>query len=267
MEEFNMNALIFHQVDLLDQLTLPRAYFSEDHMWGKNPVRLHQVENNQQFIRNVVREAKKRNIDFYIEIKEIGFPDELLELHPELMKENGAICATDEFWWRFLRDKVDELLEEIPDIAGIIVSPASRESKVSIVANACTCEQCKNYLPSDWYKNLFKAMYEPLQAKNKQLVVRDFAYTAAQQNVAIDAAASVSKNIVVAMKNTPPMIFTPPSPTTQGLAPCPTSKHGLNLTHGGSFLGWGFSLAVWLMTCKNVWPIAIQKMWLGYVQD
>src|ERR1035441_95612 len=46
-------------------------------------------------------------------------------------------------------------------------------------------------------------MYEPIQRAGKTLVVRDFAYNKADQNLVMDAVESVSPNIVAALKNTP----------------------------------------------------------------
>ena len=39
MEMFHMNALIFHQYDLMDQVVLPEQYFTEEEMWAYWPIR------------------------------------------------------------------------------------------------------------------------------------------------------------------------------------------------------------------------------------
>jgi hypothetical protein len=203
MEKTNLNALIFHQNDLIDQLVIPRAYFSEELMLQRWPVRLHTIDNNKQYIRKVIREAKLRGIRFFLEVKEIWYHEGILEFFPQLRKPDGALCPTDPFWWDFLSGKTQELLEDVPDIAGIIVSPATRESKISISTNRCSCDRCQKTSPLDWYTNLLGAMYDPLESKGKVLAVRDFSYTAEQQSLAINAASKVSGDIVIALKNTP----------------------------------------------------------------
>lgn len=240
MEKLGMNTLIFHQSDLTDQLVLPRAYFSSEMMWQRWPVRLHVVlDNNRQYIRKVAREARRRNIAFFLEVKEIWYPEGLIELHPELIRTNGVVCPTDPFWWEFVRKKYQELLEDIPDIAGIIVSPASRESRLSMVANPCKCDRCRTYDPKLWYANLFRAMYEPLHANGKTLVIRDFAYRREQQNMVIDSASLVAGDIVIALKNTP-HDFYPTFPNNPRIGQTGEHPQWAEFDTWGQFVGMGF---------------------------
>lgn len=203
MSRFGMNALIFHQNDLLDQLVYPQAYFPEDLMLSRWPIRLSTVRANRQYIRKVVREANRRGIDFYIEIKELWYPEGIVEQVPELLSAGGAVCRTHPFWWTFLQNKIDELLEAVPDIAGIIESPATHESKLSIAANPCRCERCRDTEPSEWYERLIRAMHAPLAKKGKKLVVRDFTFNSQNHDLILGAASRCSKDIVIALKNTP----------------------------------------------------------------
>jgi hypothetical protein len=239
MERTGMNALIFHQNDLIDQLVYPERYFSVETMWKRWPVRMHTVDNNRQYIRRVVAEANRRGIDFYLEVKELYYPEGLLELHPELRRADGAICASAPFWLEFLEAKTREMLEAIPEIAGIIVSPATRESKVSISTNTCTCEACQQADPGEWYYRLLDAMFRPLHEKGKTLVLRDFAYSAAQQNLAIDAAARCSPEIVIALKNTP-HDFYPTFPDNPRIGNIGDRQQWVEFDTWGQFFGIGF---------------------------
>jgi hypothetical protein len=203
MQRFDLNALIFHQNDILEDLVFPEEFFTDEIMWKRWPVRMHTIYQNRHYINKVVREAKEKGIGFYFEIKEVNFVDELLELVPGLRKDSGAICATDPFWWRLVDIKLRELIRAVPDFAGVIVSPGTRESKVSMSANACKCERCRSTDPTDWYRDLFAAMSKPLAEAGKTLAVRDFSYTADDQSRMIAAAGAVSKDIVISLKNTP----------------------------------------------------------------
>lgn len=203
MQKFDLNALVFHQNDLIDYLVEPQAYLSEEELWKYWPVRYCNIGTNIKYIRKVIQEAKKRGIDFYLEVKEIWYPEAILDKFPHLRGADGHICPTDPFWFEFLRVKTEEVLNVIPDLAGIIVSPATRESKVSISANQCTCERCRRTKEYDWYYQYLQALNEPLSRNGKTLVVRDFAYSTSSQGAVIEAAENVSRDIVIALKNVP----------------------------------------------------------------
>jgi hypothetical protein len=203
MDKFKLNALIFHQNDIVEHLVFPQAFFPEELMWKRWPVRMHSIYQNRHYIDKVVREAAARGIGFYVEIKEIWFVDPLLELVPGLRNADGSICAGHPFWWEFLDLKLRELLKAVPDLAGVIVSPGTRESKVSISTNTCTCARCQATDPTDWYANLLGAMHRPLAEHGKSLAVRDFSYSADQQSRMLDAARRVSGDIIISLKNTP----------------------------------------------------------------
>jgi hypothetical protein len=203
MTEFDLNALVFHQNDMVDHLVFPEALFSDALMWKRWPVRMHAIYQNRHYINKVVREAKQRGIGFYFEIKEISFVDSLLEIVPDLREANGAICPTNPFWWKLLDIKLRELMSAIPDFAGVIVSPGTRESKVSISTNACSCARCRATDPTTWYQDLLAAMHRPLAEHGKRFAVRDFSYSADDQSRMLTAAAAVSKDIVISLKNTP----------------------------------------------------------------
>lgn len=203
MEKFHMNALIFHQFDLLDQIILPEKYFSEEEMWTYWPIRYASIGANGHYIQKVIWEAKKRGIRFYFEVKEIWYPEALLDKYPDLRKESGHICPTEPFWFRFLEDKVRELSQRFPDMAGVIVSPATRESKVTISANQCRCVRCRKTSQEDWYYQYLKAIYTPLKTAGKDMIVRDFAYSTGAQSAVLEAARRCGDNIVFALKNVP----------------------------------------------------------------
>ena len=207
MEKMNMNTLIFHQDNLQDGLVWPVKYF--DAMQSQHKVvqgtheRGTQLKLASDYMRAVIAEAKKRNFKFFIEVTEIEYGDGLAELHPEILGAKGTICPTAPFWWDFLRAKYTELFEVLPDLDGVIVSPGTVESKISIAMGTCDCPNCSTTTHEEWYTNLIRSMYEPIQRAGKTLVVRDFAYNKADQNLVMKAVENVSPNIVAALKNTP----------------------------------------------------------------
>lgn len=239
MQDMNLNALIFHESELVDNLVLPKKYFSTEFMWKKNPVRYHVLMNNVLYMNKVARESKEKGIDFFPEIKEIFYPDGLLELFPELRNDDGTICATHPFWWDFVEAKVSELVELVPDLAGLIVSAGTRESMVSISANECECERCRNYDPVIWYANLLQAMYTPLIEKGKTLTVRDFSYSADQQSYIVNAATKVSEDIIISLKNTPHDYY-PTFPHNPEIGNVGNHAQWVEFDTWGQFYGVGF---------------------------
>ena len=66
MVKHGMNALIFHQNDLVEQLVFPEAYFDNDMMWDNWPVRRQGVLYQRDYINQVIKKAQQLNIDFYL---------------------------------------------------------------------------------------------------------------------------------------------------------------------------------------------------------
>lgn len=203
MEKEGLNAFIFHQNDLVDQLVFPEKYYDNDILWERWPVRRQGVLYQRDYMNGVIRRAKDKGIAFYLEIKEIYTLESIFELFPELRNADGTVCPNHPFWLEFLNVKFRELFELYPDIAGIIVSLGTRESPVSIAANRCHCERCRRTEELDWYVNVLKAMYGPISEAGKELIVRDFAYTAKQQSLMIQACEEVSDRIIIALKAQP----------------------------------------------------------------
>ncbi|MGD1029605.1 MAG: hypothetical protein ABSA05_00550 [Opitutaceae bacterium] len=203
MEELGFNTLILHQSDLPDYLVRPRSCFSDDFMAARNPTRWAVTHTGRNYIREVVRRAARAKLRVFLSSNEIGFADGLVELHPELLEEGSVVCPTHPFWWEFERAKFAEVISEIPGLGGFVVSPASRDGKLSFAVRNCDCARCRSYDPAAWYANLVRSIHEPVAAAGQTLVVRDYAYTREEQNHVVYACSRVSPDIVVSMKNTP----------------------------------------------------------------
>ena len=245
-EAHGLNGLIFHCNDLLDRLILPSKYFTKQVCLENWPVREATLMNNQYYMHGVLKKCKDAGLNFFAEVKEIYYPQDILELYPNLRKENGAICATDPFWWEFIEEKVSEFTRRFPTAAGIVVSPGTRESMVSFAANRCTCERCKNYNVDDWYKNLIAAMYRPLAKAGMRLVVRDFSYTADHQFAMVEAARSVSKDITMALKKAPHDYY-PTFPDNPAIGCC-----GSDMRQWVEFDTWGQYFGLGVFPCSVV---------------
>jgi hypothetical protein len=236
--KYRLTGLIFHCNDLLDRLVLPAKYFDKDLSLARWPVRDATLINNHYYINDVLARCREAGLEFYAEVKELYYPAEIVELFPFLRKENGAICPTEAFWWEFLEEKVREFVATFPSVAGIIVSPGTRESMVSLAANGCVCDRCRTYDIDVWYRQLIQAMYRPLAEKGKRLIVRDFAYTRDHQHAMVDAAGDVSDDIIMALKKTPHDYY-PTFPDNPAVGQCGHLRQWIEYDTWGQYFGLG----------------------------
>jgi len=254
-----LNTLALQRNDIIDQVVYPGRYFGADRRAYRNiferyqdmyptlyrytPTRRSGPLQRRDYLRRVVREAQRYGIDVYLQNKELWFPEILLELHPELWK-NGTVCATDPFWWEFVRTKYTELFEDLPDVAGIITSPATGESRISIAANRCTCERCRGTMPREWYLTLLEAMYEPISRAGKQLVVRDFVFDAAAHAGIASAMEALPADVVIELKNTPHDYY-PTFPDNPRIGRVGGSHaQWIEFDVLGQYFGWGIGISV-----------------------
>jgi hypothetical protein len=238
MEKLNLNTLVFNQNDLTETVIWPHKYYPLKLRRSRWPTRMSRVENAREYLINVTSEAKKRGIKFFFEVKEISFPDGIVELHPEVLSPNGAVCANHPFWWEFLETKYTELFNVIPDLGGIIVSPGSRESQLSFVANNCSCKTCAGYTATEWYTKLISAMYAPIKSHGKILAVRDFGSNRALMDQVIDAASNMSNDIVLMLKAMA-QDFYPPQPNNPRIGHVNNHPQWIEYDCWGQFFGQG----------------------------
>jgi len=237
-----LNALVLHKNDLIDMLAFPARYFGVEQIWARWPVRYHNIDNNRQYLRAILRHAGDNRMRVFLQVKEVSFHDSLLQVRPELWKET-AICASDPFWWEYLEVKVDELMIALPELGGLIVSPATRETRVTISANECRCPRCQTTQAEDWYAELIGAMHRPLAARGKILAVRDFSYTRSNQGAVLRAAGRVSKDIVISLKNTPHDYY-PTFPNNPSIGHVGAHPQWVEFDSWGQFFGLGIFPAI-----------------------
>ncbi|GHT71478.1 hypothetical protein FACS1894110_24610 [Spirochaetia bacterium] len=202
MEKYGMNGLIFHENGIIDALTWPETVYSTMEMLRRRPVPMAKINAARIYINMIIRYAKEKNIDLFLEAKELSFPDSLIELKGDLQNPDGTVCPTNPYWFFLMESRIRELLHYCPGLGGIIVSLGTHESRISLARNSCSCDRCKNTDAVDWYENLIRAMYKPLSEAGKKLVIRDFSYTAYHQDCLIQASAKVSTDIIVSLKTT-----------------------------------------------------------------
>jgi len=237
-KKFNMTGIIFHCNDIIDRTIKPDKYFSPNVSLLSYNNRDGDTKNHKYYLKNLIDKITAAGLEFYVEVKEIYYPHEILAEYPALRKENGAVCPTEPFWWEFLEEKIREFVERFDKLSGIIVSAGTRESMVSLAANKCTCTRCTSYDMHRWYRELIGAMFKPLDAKGKKLIVRDFSYTADHQFAMVEAARSVSERIVMALKKTPHDYY-PTFPDNPTVGNCGAMEQWIEYDTWGQYFGLG----------------------------
>jgi hypothetical protein len=200
----DMTALVLHETDLVHALVYPRRYFDPYALWKSAPTRRGEnaIQNNRVYFEHVLQLAHNASVDVWVEVKELGFPDEVLEAHPELMID-GRICPSHPFWFEFTEVKTEELLIDFPLLKGMIVSAGSPEGRASLVQRKCKCDRCQALSVASWYQELIMALYRPLKANGKRLAVREFAYKPADHEVLLRAIDGLPDDVIICIKNTP----------------------------------------------------------------
>jgi hypothetical protein len=202
--QHGMTALVLHETDLVHNLVYPRRWFDPYAQWKNAPARRGEnaIQNNRVYFEHILHLARNRGVEVWAEVKELGFPDEVLEARPSLIID-GRICPSDPFWLEFTEQKTTELVDEFPLLSGMIVSAGSPEGRASLVQRKCTCARCASVSVETWYRDLILAIHRPLAARGKRLAMREFAYKPADHEVLLRAIDTLPADIVVCIKNTP----------------------------------------------------------------
>jgi hypothetical protein len=253
MTRHDLNALILHRNDIVDRVVFPSALFQVTGsecanisarysnvfrlLYKFTPTHRSGPITRSSYLNRIVEEASRLGIEVYLENKELCFPEILLEFHPELIK-NGCICPSEPFWWDFLTQKYRELLMDVRGISGIITSPGTGESRVSISANRCSCDLCQNVDASEWYRSLLLAMYTPIRKAGKKLILRDFVFDSKTHRTLSQSIEDLPEDIVVSLKNTP-HDFYPTFPDNPLIGTLGKRAQWIEFDTMGQYFGWG----------------------------
>lgn len=238
IQRYRLTALVLHETDMLQQVLFPRAFFDPYAQWAGAPTRRGEnaIQNNRVYLDHVIRLARSRGIEIWLEVKELGFPDEVLELRPELLKD-ARVCPSEPFWQEFMEARTAELFADFPGLSGLIVSPGSPEGRAARAQNKCGCRLCADTPPALWYQRLIAALYRPTKAAGKRLAVREFAYNPEDHTPLLTALDALPEDIVLCAKVTP-HDFYPTFPDNPAIRP---GRRPLWIEYDvhGQFFGWG----------------------------
>lgn len=254
----DMNALVLHEPGVVDKVIFP-AQFLGGKSEGANLFELYQqIDQNiyhyalrenlnpfrRDFLTQLIREARESGIEVYLEDKELWFKDFILKSHPELLT-NGIFCASKSFWWEeFLPAKYTELFIMLPDLAGVVTSFGTGESRLAISNMfACECQDCKELNPAVWHRNMVRGMYEPFRRANKKLVIRDFIYQKEEQEQFAKALSVIPGEVVLSLKNTP-HDFYPTFPDNPLIGEVGDREQWIEYDVYGQYFGWGLAPCV-----------------------
>ena len=239
IRDYEMNAIVIHDSDFMTDFIYPSAILNPFAPWSGAPARRGEnaLQNNIYYFKDLLKRASRKNIDVWIEVKELTFPDEIIEKFPNLI-ENGVICPTNPFWEELLRAKYKDLVEWYPSIKGVIVSAGSPEGKTALSQKKCKCPRCVSTKLSDWYLSILKPMYEVLKRKEVKLSVREFSYTVEHQVAITDAMNRMPEDVIYCIKVTP-HDFYPTFPDNTLITEVKNRSKWVEYDTMGQYYGWG----------------------------
>ncbi|MCE1197262.1 hypothetical protein LWX53_12305, partial [bacterium] len=236
---YGLNALILHESDFTTEFLYPRPLFDPDATWEGAPVRRGEnaLQNNQAYMRDILKKARRAGVEVWIENVELTFPDELLERKPELLVD-GKVCPTHPYWVEFLREKYLDLAKTYPGIRGLIVSAGSPEGRAALSQKKCGCPRCSATSLASWYEDLLSAIHGALASQEMGMAVREFSYTANHQEAIAEAMARLPDDLISCVKVTP-HDFYPTFPDNPLIAKESRNARWIEYDTMGQFYGWG----------------------------
>lgn len=258
IEKLGYNTLIVHRNDIVESLEYPGEIFGYNNkvndesifdvysqcyekIFRNTPTRRSSIFNKSAYFRRLLKEAKKRGIDVYIENKELYFPDILPELKPELIRD-GHVCPSDPYWQDYIKIKFREFFRDYPEVKGLITSIATSESKISIKNNRCHCSRCRNTSPEKWYRDILDSLYSVLSEFGKELVVRDFVFNASSQKEIASVMEELPEDVIISLKNTPHDYY-PTFPINPRIGKVGKHRQWIEFDTMGQYFGMGVGVA------------------------
>ncbi len=275
----DMNALVLHEPGIVDKLVFP-AQFLGGESRGENLFELYQqIDHNiyyyalrenlnpfrRDYLTQLIAEARDAGIDVYLEDKELWFKDFILKSHPEILK-NGVFCPSKSFWWEdFLPAKYRELFIMLPDLAGVVTSFGTGESRLAISNMfACDCEECKNINPATWHRNMVRGMYGSFRDAGKKLVIRDFIYQKEEQDQFAQALEILPIEIALSLKNTP-HDFYPTFPDNPLIGKVGSREQWIEYDVYGQYFGWGIAPSIMTDDLTHRLQYGLENNVSGYI--
>lgn len=238
MRRHSLDTLVLHESDLVHQVVYPRAYFDPYALWSDLPSRRGEnaIFNKRAYLSHLLLLAADAGISVWVNVKEIAFSDEVLSIHPEVVKE-GVFCPSEPFWTEYIGHKTDDLFSDFPLLAGMIVSFGSQESRASRVQNRCRCGICATEPLTSWYGRLIQSLHAPIKRHGKRLAVRDFAYKPQDHAPLIEAVEAAPADVIFCIKAMPHDFYLgfPDNPAIGRLARTQWVEYDVL----GQFFGWG----------------------------
>ena len=252
----NMNTLVFHENNIVDKIVWPGFVFGYEgddlrsysiykanlyrEIYYRTPSPY--VFNDELLIfrdlmKTILGQAKDLGLDIYLQTKEIWFP-ELLYERKDLVKD-GKMCPSEPWWWEtFLPRKYEELMQNFPEITGIITSTGTKESRISLAHHKCNCEKCRSMDMGEWQHNVLMGIYEPLKRHGKKLVARDFSYYADEQDGIRTGLLDLPDDVIISIKNVPQDYYQT-FPNNKLIGHVGKHEQWIEYETFGEYYGWG----------------------------
>ena len=275
----DMNALVLHEPGIVDKIIFPAKFLGgtskgdslfDIYQQIDHAIYYHALRENlnlyrRDYLKQLIHEAAQAGISVYLEDKELWFKDFILKRNPEVMK-NGVFCPSQPLWWEeFLPAKYQELFIGLPQLAGVVTSFGTGESRLAISNTfACDCDKCKALNPTEWHRNMVSGMYKPFREAGKKLVIRDFIYQKEEQDQFAKALEQLPQEIVLSLKNTP-HDFYPTFPDNPLIGKVGSREQWIEYDVHGQYFAWGLTPCIMTDDLRHRLRYGIENGVRGYI--
>ncbi len=233
-----MNALVFHEADMFNKFVYPSNFRPETSTWdGPGRRGIGAFVNCRAYLSDVSRQCARNNVDFFLQIKELAYPDEFPEDVPDLAK-NGIVCPTHPAWPDLIERRYSEVCELLPDLTGFIISVGTQEGRASLTNRRCKCERCLNTADVDWHRWVVGSIHKVTAKYGKRLVVREFSYNSEDQLAVVASLRELPDDIEYAVKPYARDYYIP-WPDNPALPAMRDRTKWLEYDVHGQYFGWG----------------------------
>ncbi|MGM3174722.1 hypothetical protein [Dickeya lacustris] len=232
------DTLVLGQADLLDILVTPPAY-QTTHF---DDLISNQKRSRCIYLNRVATYCRECGITLYLQCKALSFPTDLLLAHPHLLDDAQERHIDIPFWRDYLAAKVEQLMQHIPRLGGLMLAISNSDSLVRFAPSPDeTCfgkEPVKTPDSTPIYRELFAAIARVMQAHQRQLVLRVFPANHHDIPYVLDAIRSLPASVAAAIKITPER-FWPEFPNNPALLELTDRDIWVELDLAGEEVGWG----------------------------
>jgi len=192
------------------------------------------VHRNHKALRDILHLSHATGRSVYLWHREVMAPDVLVRTMPGLLNERGEFDLLGDAYTAFLREKIDETFDAVPDLDGIVLTLT--ESDYSVIHHADSLR----YPPDAVVCHIVSIFAGELEKRGKRFILRSFGSIAKDyEDILAGAALAAAKHQFEIETKITPYDFVPFLPINPFLRPTAGATLGAEYDSVGEFLAAG----------------------------